>query len=205
MLEGVEAEQEEVVQSDGEALGTLGIAAVEGPDQRGVDVREVGDHGIGPLRFDRGNAGRAGGIDEVEEEPKVPLPHPVGEFQPAQGVVPDEFVHLIAGTAVRVGEALDQGQLAESGQCPEVGTGDRFGRLAGEAADEDPQSLNHRAIGLAQPAPRTVQHSLDAAMPLFDETGRIGPHHGADPSQRSQQIARREHTDPARGEFDRQR
>jgi hypothetical protein len=182
MLERVEAKQPEMVQSDGEALGALGIAAVKGPDQRGIDVREIGDHGIGPLRYDRGTAGRAGCIDEVEEEPKVPLPHLVGEFQPGQGVVPNQFVHLIAGTAVRVGEALDQGQLAESGQCSQVGTGDHFGRLASEAADKDPQSLKHRAIGLAQPAPRTVQHSLDAAMPLLDETGRIGPHDGADPS-----------------------
>jgi hypothetical protein len=135
----------------------------------------------------------------------VPPPCLLAELQPLERVIPDKFVHLIAGTAVRVGEALDQGELAEPGQCSQVGTGDHFCRLAGKAADEDPQSLDHRAIGLAQPAPRTVQHSLDAAVALFDETGRIGPHHGPGASQGGQQIARREHSDPARGELDRQR
>jgi hypothetical protein len=113
--------------------------------------------------------------------------------------------------ACRVGHVLEPTKYEEGlrpGACRAVGSRtsrESQGRLAGEAADEDPQSLNHSAIGLAQPVPRTVQHSLDAAMPLLDETGRIGPHHGVDPSQRGQQIARGEHTDPARGEFDRQR
>jgi hypothetical protein len=123
----------------------------------------------------RGVARGARDVDEIQEVAEVPPPCLLAELQPLERVIPDKFVHLIAGTAVRVGEALDQGELAEPGQCSQVGTGDHFCRLAGKAADEDPQSLDHRAIGLAQPAPRTVQHSLDAAVALFDETGRIGP------------------------------
>ena len=75
MLTGVNAEEPVVVESDCETLGALGIFTVEGPDQSGIDVREISSQGVVPSRFNRYRVACGPAIDAIEEVAEVPPPH----------------------------------------------------------------------------------------------------------------------------------
>ena len=125
-----------MVESDRQSLGLFGGVAVEGIDQGGVDVRKIGGYRIGPPRLDWGVRPDAQGVDETEEVVAVPLPDVIEPLQSAECIAADELVHLIARTAVRIRQSLDQRKLAQLGQGAKVGTGKRLGGHPGETTDE---------------------------------------------------------------------
>src|SRR6476619_5335057 len=127
-----------MVQGNRQSLGMFCVLAVEGIDQGGVDVREVGGYRIGPRRLEWSVRPDVQGVDETEEVAEVPLPDVIEPLQSAEGIAADELVHLIARTAVRIRQSLDQRKLAQQRQGAKIGTSDGLGGLPGETTDEHP-------------------------------------------------------------------
>src|SRR5215213_9695240 len=157
-----------MVQTDRQSLGLFGVLASEGVDQSGVDVREVSGYRIGPPRLNWGVRPDTQAVDETEEVAEVPLPDVIEPLQSAEGIAAHKLMELIARTAERIRQPLDQCKLAQPGEGAKVRPGDRLGSLTGETTDKDPQRLDHRPIQVAEPPPGVVQHHLDASMPFLD-------------------------------------
>ena len=199
---GREAEEKEVVQSNGQPLRCLGVLPLHGPTCGRIDVGEISAQRIRPERLDRCTPRST--LDEVEEVAHVPITGLCWSFQPLHGVGADQFVNVEAGAAAGFGKPLDQRQLGKMCKGRQVGSGDRARSRRGEATDEDPQRCQHRLLRWGQPLPRAVEDGLNASVSFVD-VRCVGCERRSCLGQMTQQLVWREHPDPVRGEFDGQR
>jgi hypothetical protein len=101
----------------------------------------------------------------------MPAPQPIGLVrrkivQPVHGVLPHYLVHHVPSAIPGRGHPADQSALGQHAQRGQGRTGDSFGPVPTEAADEDPEAAQHGLLLGGQPRPGTIQHSPHAVVPV---------------------------------------